>query len=118
MPQTTLEILQLRLGSKPTVLARKSLTRAVFCADGTDLSVQASCKHYCNPRTDEGPYAEVEVGFPSVKPPEGWRGYCDGDFEEFPTDAVYLFVPIDLVAEFIDDHGGFAKATCEAEMAA
>lgn len=80
--------------------------KPIYCADGASLSVQASRFHYCFPRNNEGPYAQVEVGFPSVKPPESWREYCQGDFDAAPCDTVYGNVPLTLVAEFIEQHGG------------
>lgn len=81
--------------------------KPVYCNDGVlSMSVQASRLHYSTPRTDEGPYTHVEVGFPSVKPPQSWAEYCDGDFETKPCDTVYAYVPLELVAEFIELHGG------------
>lgn len=80
------------------------------CADGTSLSVQASAFLYCIPRDDEGPYTHVEVGFirdandKALAPPDAWRKYADGGF---PSD-VYGYVPIELVDEFINSHGGSA----------
>lgn len=76
----------------------------ITCADGASLSVQASRTHYCTPRDSVGPWIEVEVGYPSVAPPETWREFCE-DWEH-PTDTVYGYVPIDLVRKFIADHGG------------
>ena len=37
----------------------------VVCADGFEMSVQASRGHYCSPREDVGPYTTVEIGFPN-----------------------------------------------------
>ena len=84
----------------------KGLANWITCADGTTLSVQASHTHYCAPRTDTGPYFEVEVGYPSVAPPDSWREFFDGDWDKGPTDSVYGYVPIELVREFIEAHGG------------
>jgi len=80
--------------------------KPVYCTDGTSLSIQASRNHYCFPRNNEGPYTQVEVGFPSVKPPESWREYCDGNFDLKPCDTVYCYVPLKVVSEFIEQHGG------------
>lgn len=76
----------------------------IVCKDGTRLSVQASQYHYSEPRTDKGPYTEVEVGFPSIKPPDTWAQYCE-DWDN-PTDTVYAGVPTILVEDFIASHGG------------
>lgn len=79
--------------------------KPIYCADGTNLSVQASRTHYCWPKNNEGPYTHVEVGFPSAPPPELWAEYCDGDFEK-PCDTVYANVPLAVVGQYIDSHGG------------
>ena len=79
----------------------------VVCADGTKLSVQASDGHYCEPRSNKGPYWSVEVGFPSVAI-ETFMDYIE-DSESDPTDSVYGWVPIYVVAQAILDHGGFAQ---------
>ncbi len=85
----------------------KPITPHIKCKDGTTLSVQASKYHYCTPREDDGPYYSVEVGYPSVEPPETWAGYFDGDWDtQDRTDSVYGYVPIDLVEDFIKIHGG------------
>ena len=39
----------------------------LICANGFTLSIQASKYSYCTPRSNSGPYSEVEVGFPSKK---------------------------------------------------
>jgi len=83
---------------------RKELADYVHCADGTTLSVQASSTHYCTPRTDSGPYSRVEVGYPTVDPPDTWAEYADG---EYPSD-VYAYVPVEVVAAYIAAHGGEA----------
>lgn len=90
----------------------KRLAQKITCVDGTTLSVQASQFHYCTPRTDHGPYIEVEVGFPSAPPPETWGQYYDGSREEFvsnPSGSVYGRIPVGLVREYIDAHGGEAS---------
>lgn len=80
--------------------------KPIYCADGTSLSVQASRMHYCFPKNNEGPYSRVEVGFPSAPPPAAWEEYCTGNFAEKPCDTVYAQVPLDVVAQFINMHGG------------
>ena len=91
---------------------------AIICRDGLRLSVQASSTHYCTPRSDFGPYSHVEVGFPSRVPPKSWAVYCDGDFtQETATHSVYGYVPVELVEEWISEHGGidFEKTMAEAK---
>jgi len=73
------------------------------CVDGFTMSVQASATHYCSPRTDDGPWSAVEVGFPSRIEPLLW------DYAEMPgdwTNTVYGYVPFDVVAAIIELHGG------------
>lgn len=83
--------------------------KPVYCVDGASLSVQASRYHYCAPKNNEGPYSLFEVGFPSVKPPESWRDLCEGDFNTQACDTVYAYVPMALIVEFIELHGGLRE---------
>lgn len=78
--------------------------RRIVCKDGETLSVQASELHYSTPRQNKGPYSEVEVGYPSVQPPETWKEFCE-DWDK-PTQTVYGYIPVNLVEEFIQAHGG------------
>jgi hypothetical protein len=86
----------------------KELCTRIKCKDGESLSVQASEFHYSCPRENTGPYTEVEVGFPSVSPPDSWAKYFDDNWEDESrrTESVYGYVPIELVEQFITDHGG------------
>ena len=79
----------------------------IVCADGGGLSVQASNTHYCSPRENIGPWHLVEVGFPSHEPPETWSEYFDGDWDnDDRTSSVYGYIPVGLVIEYINSHGG------------
>ena len=92
-----------RVVDKDAILKIKPL----YSADGMlNMSVQASRKHHSTPRTDEGPYTHVEVGFPSFPPPHSWEQYCKGNYAEKPCHTVYLNVPVELVAQFVDMHCG------------
>ncbi len=75
----------------------------IECVDGESLSVQADCNKYCTPRSNEGPYTHLEVGYPSVKPPGSMMEYCEDPSK--PTDTVYGYVPVAVIQEFIDAHG-------------
>jgi hypothetical protein len=76
----------------------------ITCIDGFSLSVQCNSGSYCKPREDySDSYYEVEVGYPSMKP-EFIMKYCD-DVEN-PTGTVYGYVPIELVQQLIESHGG------------
>jgi hypothetical protein len=70
----------------------------IVCADGFQISVQASQFHYCSPRRNVGPWESFEVGFPSEHEPM-LDEYGDG------TD-VYGWVPFEVVKAILDKHGG------------
>jgi len=84
------------------------VVKRIQCTDGFSLSVQASHGAYCSPRTNLGPWDEVEVGFPSDVPTQIMQ-YAENP--DAPTETVYGYVPIELVEELIAAHGGMmAKA--------
>ena len=83
----------------------------VECADGFSFSMQASDGHYCTPRDNNGSYTAVELGYPSSE---------DSLISEFAeiykenhdlTDAVYPYVPSDIVIKLVEKHGGVADNT-------
>jgi hypothetical protein len=76
--------------------------QAVRCADGFTMSVQASSAAYCEPRSDNGPWDAVEIGFPNRIEPLLWP-YAES--REW-TETVYGYVPIGLAAAVIELHGG------------
>lgn len=84
------------------------INKKTICQDGVALSIQASERHYCTPRNNQGPWTHVEVGFIEDKndqtftPPNEWAQYADG---EFPSN-VYAHVPVELVVDFVTQHGG------------
>lgn len=78
----------------------------IKCADGLEFSMQASCNHYCTPRDSLGPWAAVEIGFPSRRVEE-FMEYIDGTDSD-PTDTVYGYVPLATVAAAVDAAGGLA----------
>ena len=78
----------------------------LHCNDGFSMSVQAHSGAYCSPRTDPTDtdyYFKVEVGFPSERE-ELLMKYAD-DYDN-PTDTVYGYVPVEVVQEVIEKHGG------------
>lgn len=91
------------------------LAKRITCKDGFSLSVQASQGAYCFPRRNEGPWYQVEVGFPSA-PPELIAHRAENP--EKLTDTVYGYVDIELVEQLIDLHGGFDDATVAAAESA
>lgn len=83
----------------------RGLLPRIVCADGTTLSVQVGSGLYCSPRDDGGPWHAVEIGYPSRR--------LDGIMEwaedpERPTDTVYGYVPLSVLASVIDKCGGIA----------
>jgi hypothetical protein len=90
-----------------TTYCHKPTTKQILCKNGVKLSVQVGEGLYCSPRNNEGPYYDVEVGFPSIDPPETWGKYFDGDWENGDkTESVYGYIPIGLVIDFINENGG------------
>ena len=75
----------------------------ITCKNGLTMSVQASSFHYCSPRNDSGPYAEVEVGFPNRKIEELME-YAENP--ALPTGTVYPYVPHELIEKIVLDNGG------------
>lgn len=75
----------------------------IECADGFSLSVQANSLTYCAPRDNNGPYTEVEVGFPSERV-EALMPYVEN--ADDPTGTVYGYVPVEIVLAVIAEHGG------------
>ena len=87
----------------------------VVCKDGFKMSVQAGSHAYCNPREDVGPYYEVEVGYPNQiesfllpyiecpvwEDPDGFGGS--------PTKQVYPYVPVGVIRQVIEKHGGMVE---------
>ena len=91
----------------------KPARAAVVCKDGFTMSVQASAYHYCTPRIhDAEGYLEVEIGYPRQREPlideyvEGFGLWVDKDDDYEFTNAVYPYVPAEVVLEVIMKHGG------------
>lgn len=82
----------------------------IYCNDGFSISIQASQGHYCSPRkTFEGPYTEVELGFPNLFESLIMPYIENGN--DNPCLSVYAYVPVELVDEMIEKHGGFHPKT-------
>ncbi len=77
--------------------------------DFVQLSIQASKGHFCSPRENDCPnYSLVEVGFiekngKRFPAPKSWLPYAKDDHL---LSDVFAYVPIELVNEFIAEHGG------------
>lgn len=82
----------------------------IKCADGFEVSVQASRVHYCLPRidTEEGVvYEAVELGYPNREEPLIMK-YAEDPDE--PLYTVYGYVPVEIVNQVIEKHGGIVKS--------
>jgi hypothetical protein len=96
-----------------------SIRPRVRCADGVSLSVQASEYAYCHPRQRYNrhwtTYNSVEVGYIYDKntrpfsPPDIWREYQNGN------DEIWAYVPVSVVEEFLQAHGGEVEAPIPTE---
>lgn len=85
--------------------------KRILCADGFSISVQASWRHYCEPRdnrfADIRLYELVECGYPEG--PDGCEHEVPQWFEDFREcgdSKVFPYVPIMQVMKLIDAHGG------------
>lgn len=78
--------------------------KPIVCADGFKVSVQGGTNfHYCSPRCHCNEYEAVELGFPSRKD-DLIMQYAED--ESIPTKTVYGWVPIDVVEQLVQKHGG------------
>lgn len=75
----------------------------IVCKDGFSMSVQGSEGHYCSPRKTLDYYISMEIGFPSQKE-DLIMEYTEQ--HEQPTDTVYGWVPVGVIDDVIEKHGG------------
>ena len=75
----------------------------IVCIDGFSMSVQGNKYDYCIPRKLSDKYDSMEIGFPSEKQPELMEF---AENENDPTGTVYGYVPIELIHEVVEKHGG------------
>jgi len=73
-------------------------------ADEEEISIQASRFHYCLPREGKVEWTHVECGFPTFNPGEAMMEYAED--AENPRGTVYPYVPIEVVVDEINAHGG------------
>ena len=88
-----------------------SYTPHVICNDGFTMSVQAGQSLYSTPRDDAKRYKAVEIGYPSEEE------VMIKSFAEDPDDlcsTVYGFVPIKIVDQIIEKHGGIDEESIDA----
>ncbi len=73
------------------------IRKLVNLSNGEKLSVQASNGHHCEPRSDLGPYSEVEIKF---------SGKAPRYLVPYENDCIHSYVPVQLVTRLIEDCGG------------
>lgn len=77
----------------------------IECNDGFSMSVQGGQYAYSYPRENGSSFEDMEIGFPSEFEIL-IRGYAESnDF----TETVYPYVPVSLIIEVIEKHGGMKK---------
>ena len=96
-------------GSEPKLYVRP---RAVM-KDGFSISIQANDCAYCHPRTSfDTDYTEVELGFPSAADELIVDEYAEDPTD--PTETVYAYVPVEIVDQLVEKHGGIDIEATEA----
>ena len=82
----------------------------IVCRDGFSISVQADDFAYCEPRQDVGPYTQVECGYPSSTPiSQRLKEFAELFGTDDYTETVYGYVPVEIVQEELDLHGGIIE---------
>lgn len=95
----------LRKTFSKTIFGTPALRPIAVCADGFNLSIQASSMHYCRPSKDlqDGDYSKVELGNLS-ETVEEFLPYAEN--EARPLFTVYGYVPVETVDAVLAKHGG------------
>lgn len=108
MALTLQDILNTEIKQLLVDLDFKLTSPRIHCMDGTSFSVQASNFTYCTPRSNRGPYSEVELGYPS-RHFLALEQYKDADDETAQVDSVFGYVPIEIVEAIIKKCGGICE---------
>ena len=92
----------------------------VVCKDGFKMSVQAGESLYSSPRVVADEYVEVEVGYPSEQEVllEKYAEGASFDEEIEYTNTVYPYMPVEVVDEVIEKHGGIDESAIDEEAVA
>lgn len=90
-------------------LAKNGRRPPIICKDGFGMSVQAGEFYHCSPpiKTETANYTEFEVAFPSTRE-ESLLPYIDDD-EDDPTHAIYRCVPLKVIEQIVERHGGLVE---------
>ena len=84
----------------------RKMYKTIVCKNGFSMSVQASEFNYCEPKNNTGPYASVEIGYPS-KMEELLINWAEDPGN--PTETVYGWVPSEVVWDVILKNGGYVE---------
>lgn len=98
----------LRKTFSETIFGTPALRPIAVCANGFNLSIQASSMHYCRPSKDlqGGDYSKVELGNLS-ETVEEFLPYAEN--EARPLFTVYGYVPVETVDAVLAKHGGIVN---------
>lgn len=88
-----------------TTTSRWNPRPRIECNDGFSMSVQGGEFSYSNPRQFGSNFTEMEIGFPSEYE-ELISSYSESN--EY-TKTVYPYVPVSLITQVIEKHGGIKK---------
>lgn len=86
---------------------KSGLFHAIRCKDNFTMSVQAGTNYACEPRKNNGPWSEFEVG--SISREESLLN----DYKEKPQDTygvgvIFTYVPAKIINQIVDKHGGLS----------
>ena len=86
---------------------RLELRPRIVCKDGYSISIQAGDGYYCEPDNDMASYYyKIELGFPNQ---------VDSLITEYANNpnkllfTAYSYVPVRIVDQLLEKHGGIAK---------
>jgi hypothetical protein len=77
----------------------------IVCYDGFTMSVQGGIGSYSTPRQFVNNFSKMEIGYPSHFE-ELIHSYAETDDY---THTIYPYVPVSLIIEVIEKHGGMKK---------
>lgn len=78
----------------------------VWCRDGFNISIQGGEGSYSTPRKNVQEFMAMECGYPN-RVEELILEFAEDRAN--PTETVYGWVPIDIIQQVIDKHGGIDR---------
>lgn len=93
----------------------KTVFPSMVCTDGLSMSVQGHMGAYSEPRDDfSEQYTSVEI-MASNDADEALNAYADYDFGD--GRRIFAYVPVEIVGQVIERHGGLCIAALRAHLA-